>query len=54
MNQSCPRCGFAVSGQSRCPLCDASLIRVNLRRTLLWSFVVEEYLLALVLMLRFA
>ena len=49
----CPRCGLTVtqSGAS-CPLCQASLIRVNARRVLLWSAVVVESLLILVLHFR--
>jgi hypothetical protein len=49
----CPRCGLTVtqSGAS-CPLCQASLIRVNARRVLLWSAVVVEFLLILVLHFR--
>jgi hypothetical protein len=49
----CPRCGLSVtqSGAS-CPLCQASLIRVNARRVLLWAAVVVEFLLILVLHFR--
>lgn len=53
MNSSCPTCGIAVEGYARCPLCDASLVEVNLRRLLLWAFVVGEYCLVLAVLLRF-
>jgi hypothetical protein len=53
MDNHCPYCGIAVSGQLRCPLCDTRLVgagvRVSLRRALLWAFVVEEFLLVMVL-----
>jgi hypothetical protein len=53
MDNHCPYCGIAVSGQPRCPLCDTRLVsvgvRVSLRRALLWAFVVEEFLLVMVL-----
>jgi hypothetical protein len=52
MDRHCPYCGLLVSDQVRCPLCNTSLVRINLRRTLLWSLVLEEYLLLLVLRLR--
>jgi hypothetical protein len=52
MHRNCPRCGIDVRDQSRCPLCHTSLIRVNLRRTLLWALVAEELLLLLGLVLR--
>jgi uncharacterized OB-fold protein len=49
----CPQCGLTISyAVASCPLCRASLIRVNMRRVLLWSAVVAEYLLALVVHLR--
>jgi hypothetical protein len=49
----CPRCGLSVtqSGAS-CPLCQASFIRVNARRALLWSAVVVEFVMILVLHFR--
>lgn len=53
VNSSCPTCGIAVEGYARCPLCDASLVEVNLRRLLLWAFVVGEYCLVLAVLLRF-
>lgn len=53
MEEHCPRCGLELEGSLRCPLCDHSMVRVNLRRFLLWSLVVEEYLVVLVLLLRF-
>lgn len=53
MERRCPHCGLAVEQhQSRCPLCDTSLSRVNLRRVLLWALVVEEYLVVLAVLLR--
>ena len=50
----CPSCGLTITGAgASCPLCRASLIRVNMRRVLLWSAVIAEYvLLVLVLSLR--
>ena len=54
MNKSCPYCGIPVDGQAWCPLCEKRLVSVNLRRTLLWAFVLEEYLLVAVAMMRLA
>ena len=52
MTVSCPCCGISIQEQVlRCPLCDTSLVRSNLRRALLWAFVVEEYALVLALVL---
>ncbi len=52
MTVSCPCCGISIQEQVlRCPLCDASLVRSNLRRVLLWAFVVEEYALVAALVL---
>jgi uncharacterized paraquat-inducible protein A len=49
----CPRCGLTIAQPAAsCPLCQASLIRVNARRVLLWSTVVVEFLLILVLHFR--
>jgi hypothetical protein len=49
----CPSCGLAIADAAAiCPLCRANLIRVNLRRVLLWSAVIFEYVL-LVLVLHF-
>jgi uncharacterized OB-fold protein len=49
----CPNCGLAIaSPTATCPLCRASLIHVDVRRVLLWSAVVAEYLLLVVLHLR--
>ena len=53
MDQQCSYCGVSVGNQLRCSVCDRSLVRVNLRRTLLWALVVQEYLLLVVFMLRF-
>jgi hypothetical protein len=53
MDERCPYCGTSVAGYLRCPLCDTRLVgvgvRINLRRVLLWAFVVEEFLLVMVL-----
>jgi tRNA(Ile2) C34 agmatinyltransferase TiaS len=53
MDNHCPYCGISVAGQFRCPLCDTRLasvgVRVSLRRALLWAFVVEEFVLLMVL-----
>jgi hypothetical protein len=54
MDKHCPYCGIPVAGQFRCPLCDTRLMSVNLRRTLLWAFIVEEYLLVMVVLIRLA
>jgi hypothetical protein len=50
----CPSCGLTIAyAPATCPLCRANLIRVNVRRVLLWSAVIAEYvLLLLVLHLR--
>jgi hypothetical protein len=53
MDTRCPYCGIQVAGQFRCPLCDTRLVSVNLRRTLLWAFIVEEYVLVMVVLMRF-
>ncbi|HYC33009.1 MAG TPA: hypothetical protein VEB59_12025 [Gemmatimonadales bacterium] len=52
MTRSCPTCGIAVGDHSRCPLCNTSLVQVNLRRVLLWALVVEEYGLVAAVLLR--
>jgi hypothetical protein len=52
MYRTCPTCGLGVRDQLRCPLCETTLVRVNLRRTLLWALVAEEWLLLLALVLR--
>ena len=52
MSKQCPSCGVTVDDQIRCPLCDASLIKVNLRRALLWAIVMEEYFLLSVAIVR--
>ena len=54
MTRSCPTCGIEVEGHSRCPLCNTSLVQVNLRRVLLWALVVEEYCLVAAVLLRLA
>ena len=52
MSKHCPSCGVTVADQIRCPLCDASLVKVNLRRVLLWAIVMEEYFLLSVAIVR--
>jgi hypothetical protein len=52
MPNHCPSCGVTVADQIRCPLCDASLVKVNLRRVLLWAIVMEEYFLLSVAIVR--
>jgi hypothetical protein len=54
MDKRCPYCGISVGDQVACALCGTRLVRVNLRRTLLWALVAEEYLLVFGLMLRLA
>ena len=50
MSAQCPQCGLAITQPAAsCPLCQASLIRVNMRRALLWAAVIGEFLLILVL-----
>ncbi len=47
----CPNCGLAITdAAATCPLCRASLIRVNTRRVLLWSAVIAEYVLMLLVL----
>jgi hypothetical protein len=53
MDRHCSHCGFPVAEQLRCPLCSTSMVRVNLRRTVLWALVAGEYLVALVILVRF-
>ena len=46
----CPHCGLAIAyPAANCPLCQASLIRVNRRRVVLWATVIGELLLILIL-----
>jgi hypothetical protein len=52
MSKHCPSCGVTVADQIRCPLCDASLVKVNIRRVLLWAIVMEEYFLLSVAIVR--
>jgi hypothetical protein len=52
VSKQCPSCGVTVDDQIRCPLCDARLITVNLRRVLLWAIVMEEYFLLSVAIVR--
>ena len=52
MHKHCPSCGVTVADQIRCPLCDASLVKVNLRRARLWALVMEEYFLLIVALVR--
>jgi hypothetical protein len=53
MYTNCPRCGLQADNHTRCQLCDASLVQVNLRRTLLWALVVEVWMMVIVVSLRF-
>jgi hypothetical protein len=47
----CPNCGLRITGGgATCPLCRANLIRVNVRRVLLWSVVIGEYVLLLLVL----
>jgi hypothetical protein len=49
-SSQCPDCGLAITyPAANCPLCQASLIRVNRRRVLLWATVLGEFLLILIL-----
>jgi hypothetical protein len=42
---TCPSCGLEVFANAvSCPLCRASISTPNLRRVLLWTTVVVEYL----------
>ena len=52
MDRRCPYCGISAGDQVSCVLCGTRLVRVNLRRTLLWALVAEEYLLLVGVMLR--
>ena len=46
----CPDCGLAIRyAAATCPLCQASLIRINRHRALLWATVIGEFLLILML-----
>ena len=54
MDKRCPYCGISVVGQLWCPLCETRLVRVNLRRGLLWALVIEEYAFVAVIILRFS
>lgn len=53
MENRCSYCGISTGDQLTCPLCGTRLVRVNLRRTLLWALVVEEYLVVMMLAMRF-
>jgi hypothetical protein len=47
----CPNCGLTIyDAAATCPLCRANLIRVNVRRVLLWSAVIAEYALLLLVL----
>jgi hypothetical protein len=52
MRKHCPYCGLAAGDHTRCPLCNTSMVKVNLRRALLWALVVEEYFVVAVAMLK--
>jgi hypothetical protein len=50
---TCPSCGLAVSPDAvNCPLCRARVSAPNLRRVVLWTTVVVEYLFVAVVSLR--
>jgi hypothetical protein len=47
----CPNCGLTIADvEAICPLCRANLIRVNVRRVLLWSAVIAEYVVMLLIL----
>jgi hypothetical protein len=48
----CSYCGISLPGGASCPVCGTRVVAVNLRRTLLWALVAEEYLLVMAVMLR--
>ena len=52
MYQRCRYCGISLGEQLRCPLCNTSIVRVNLRRNVLWALVAGEYVVALVILVR--
>jgi hypothetical protein len=51
-DKHCSYCGVSVPSGASCPVCGTRLVEVNLRRTLLWALVAEEYLLVVLVMLR--
>lgn len=54
MDQHCSYCGVSVPDGASCPVCGTRLVAVNLRRTLLWALVAEEYLVLVAVMIRLA
>jgi hypothetical protein len=52
MTKQCPSCGVTVADPIRCPLCDASLVMVNVRRVLVWAIGMVEYFLLSVAIVR--
>jgi hypothetical protein len=52
MDNQCSYCGISVPSGASCPVCGTRLVAVNLRRTLLWALVAEEYLVVAAVMLR--
>jgi len=54
MEQHCSYCGVSVPDGVSCPVCGTRLVAVNLRRTLLWALVAEEYLVLVAVMIRLA
>jgi uncharacterized paraquat-inducible protein A len=52
MENVCSYCRISVPSDASCPVCGTRLVTVNLRRTLLWALVAEEYLLVVAVMLR--
>ena len=53
MDRRCSYCGISVDDQAECPLCGTRVVPVNLRRSLLWALVLEEYLVLLLMMVRY-
>ena len=53
MDRRCSYCGISVGEQAECPLCGTRVVRVNLRRGLLWALVLEEYLVLFLMMVRY-
>jgi hypothetical protein len=50
MTRQCPTCGLSVTTGASCPLCGTLLARpVSLRKLLLCALVIEEAVLALLL-----
>lgn len=49
---NCPVCGVDAGFAGNCPLCGERLTQVNVRRTLMWTAVLAEYLLLAIVILR--